>query len=119
MARHLATAALTESKSANAFRVLNEKRPGHAPGPLSSEAVNQGRGSDGPAELVRAAQAALLNFSTGRFTRAVIGAMACSVSLIDASVNLPLSDIAFSSAWRAMLDCRSMASFSDFTLPRV
>jgi hypothetical protein len=70
------------------------KRPGRMSGP-----------SIGPAAGEEAAaqpnHAVLENFSTTTVTRAVIGAIACSVSLNDASVSLPDSATDFSSALRA------------------
>ena len=61
------------------------------------------------------AQADFANFSTASVTRAVIGAIACSVSLNEASVSLPDSASVFSIVARARLACRSNASFNDFT----
>ena len=51
--------------------------------------------------VVGARQATRPNFSTAMVTRAVIGAMVCSASFIDASVSLPVSFMATSSEERA------------------
>src|ERR1019366_4879691 len=73
-------------------------------------------GTPRPEAARKAVQASLPKVSTATVTRAVIGASVCSVSLIDASVSLFDSAIAFSSAALAKLLCRSMASFTDFAV---
>ena len=70
------------------------KGPDNCPGLSDSHAIR-------PAEAGWTHQAALENASTATVTRAVSGAIACSVSLKDASVSLPDSATVFSSVLRA------------------
>src|ERR1700722_19049102 len=97
----------------------DSKAPGtNAPGAFTeTSGFGEREGGNVASQTTRKeAQAALPKVSTATVTRAVIGARVCSVSLIEASVSLFDSAIAFSSAALAKLLCRSMASLTDFAV---